>query len=185
MNYWFTGDHHFYHNNIRIHAKRPFDSEPEMRASLIEAWNAVVAPKDEVRHVGDFAWTDKIELVEELIRQLNGKIHIVYGNHDTKKGVKRAKGFASAERADEIEVLLPNGEKQFIYLHHYSCEVWNKSHWGSWHLYGHSHDSLAPNLTRRSFDVGIDAVAARLAFAAGREKQAMDYRPMNFDEVAD
>lgn len=184
MTYWFTGDHHFYHDNIIKYSDRPFKDGPDMREGLIEAWNVAVHPNDIVYHVGDFAWTSSVELVEELIGELYGTIHIVYGNHD-KKGVKKTKGFASAGDYKEIKIPLADDETQMICLFHYSCEVWNKSHWGSWHLYGHSHDSLAPKLTRRSFDVGVDAVAARLAMKEGREKRVHDYRPMSFAEVSE
>ena len=187
MNYWFTGDTHWYHKNIIKHAKRPFalDDISSMNEALIEAWNIVVNPGDVVYHVGDFAWTDSVDLVEELIKQLNGQIHIVYGNHD-RKGVRKATGFASARDYKEIKIPIGNDEKQVICLFHYSCRVWNKSHHGSWHLYGHSHDSLAPNLATKSFDVGVDAIARRFAIKAGRETlDYHDFRPINFDEVAE
>ena len=196
MDYWFTADHHFYHKNIIKHAKRPFDleDEPSMREALIEAWNAVVRPGDMVCHVGDFAWTKRIDLVDKLIEQLHGQIHIVYGNHD-ERGVKESKKFASAGYYNEVKVLFgPTAmgpiplvtSEQLIVLLHYSMEIWNKSHYGSWHLYGHSHDGLAPNLARKSFDVGVDATAKRIAFNEKRETlDPMDYRPINFDEVAE
>ena len=39
-------------------------------------------------------------------------------------------------------------------MSHYSMQVWNKSHHGSIHLFGHSHGSLKG--IGRSMDVGID-----------------------------
>ena len=73
-----------------------------------------------------------------------------------------------------------NGQR--IWLSHYAHRVWPRSHHGAWHLYGHSHDSLADDADSLSFDVGVDAVAARLA--DGGERRPCDYRPMSFEEVA-
>jgi len=41
-----------------------------------------------------------------------------------------------------------------ICLHHYSQRRWAKSHYGSWHLFGHSHGGLES--FGYSFDVGVD-----------------------------
>jgi calcineurin-like phosphoesterase family protein len=51
---------------------------------------------------------------------------------------------------------LDGKEKQLIVLHHYAQRVWNKSHYGSWHLYGHSHNKLPEIPGNLSFDIGVD-----------------------------
>jgi calcineurin-like phosphoesterase family protein len=35
-------------------------------------------------------------------------------------------------------------------------QLWNAKHHGTYHLYGHSHGSLADDIHSRSFDVGVD-----------------------------
>jgi calcineurin-like phosphoesterase family protein len=47
-------------------------------------------------------------------------------------------------------------EGQDITLCHYALRVFNKSHHGSWHLYGHSHGTLPDDPNSLSFDVGVD-----------------------------
>lgn len=79
---------------------------------------------------------------------------------------------------------------QRIWLSHYSHEVWPKSHHGAWHLYGHSHNSLKARENALSMDVGVDAVAARLAKIPQGMRRPKDllpqnYRPTSFDEVAE
>jgi hypothetical protein len=61
-----------------------------------------------------------------------------------------------------------------IVLNHYCMAIWNGSHKGVWHLYGHSHagaeawmDKHMPG--RRAFDVGIDNAYKVLG----------EYRPWN------
>jgi len=82
------------------------------------------------------------------------------------------------------------GEQQ-IWLSHYAHRVWNKSHHGVFHLFAHSHNSLPDDPNSLSFDVGVDATAARLSglpsgktVVAGTTKPE-DYRPISFDEVVE
>jgi calcineurin-like phosphoesterase family protein len=64
---------------------------------------------------------------------------------------------------DEIEI-----NKQYIVLCHYSMNVWNRSHHGSWHLFGHSHGGLTDNPNSLSIDVGINC---------------HNYYPIEFEEI--
>lgn len=62
-------------------------------------------------------------------------------------------------------------------LFHYAMRVWNKSHHGSIHLYGHSHDSLDKDgeYNGLSMDVGMDS--AYRIFG--------EYRPFQIVEIID
>lgn len=82
INTWFTSDTHFGHKNILQYEKeaRPFSSVEEMNEVLIERWNSVVRNKDTVYHLGDFCFGRQNLAIAE---RLNGKKHLVLGNHDT------------------------------------------------------------------------------------------------------
>ncbi len=41
-------------------------------------------------------------------------------------------------------------------MNHYAQRVWEHSHHGSWHVYGHSHGSLPDDIKSKSIDVGVD-----------------------------
>ena len=43
---------------------------------------------------------------------------------------------------------------QVIVLCHYSMQVWDRSNYSAWHLFGHSHGKLKS--IGLSFDVGVD-----------------------------
>lgn len=153
MRTFFTGDTHFNHNNIIKLANRPFTTIEEMNEVIIANWNMAVRDEDVVYHLGDFCFGKPLELIERL----NGYIKIVPGNHDKeiqKTGVELMmhRKFIF-EKILEIEVEV-NGAKQLIVLCHYAMRSWNKSHYGSWHLYGHHHGNLPPH--GLSFDVGVD-----------------------------
>ena len=149
---FYTSDHHWGHANIIKYQNRPYSSVQEMDRDMITKWNSVVKPHDVVYHLGDFAFYHAPQILS-LRRQLNGTIHIIWGNHD--KRVKEALSvypqlFETAEYYKEIH---DSGEH--ITLCHYAMRVWNKSHRGSLMLYGHSHGQLNDN--NQSLDVGVDA----------------------------
>lgn len=82
INTWFTSDTHFGHKNILEYEKeaRPFATIEEMHEVMIERWNNVVADKDIVYHLGDFAFGRRNI---NIAGRLNGKKKLVMGNHDT------------------------------------------------------------------------------------------------------
>lgn len=146
MNIWFTADHHFGHKRIIELAHRPFGSVEEMDAIMIERWNQRVWPVDLVYHLGDFAFVDHTP----YLKQLKGQKRLAVGNHDHSNRLAEARGWATVN--DILHVNLP--DKTFLVLCHYAMRVWNKSHHGAIHLYGHSHGNLPGD--SQSCDVGVD-----------------------------
>lgn len=160
MTIWFTSDHHFGHKRIIELANRPFSSVEEMDEEMVRRWNAVVAPGDMVYHLGDFAFADHTP----YLARLKGQKRLVLGNHDHSNRVNKAKGWATVDSL--LHVTLP--DKALVVLCHYAMRVWNRSHHGAIHLYGHSHGNLQGD--SQSCDVGVD----RWAFA-----------PVSMDEIRD
>ncbi len=163
MNYWFTSDTHFGHANIIKYCHRPFADSVAMNDALIENWNKVVGEKDLIFHLGDFAFGKEDYQFDSLFKRLNGLIVFIKGNHDRLAWRNRGKFYAAHDSYHEIEI---NGKD--ITLCHYQMSIWNKSHHGAFHLYGHSHGTLPYQSDKLSFDVGVDC---------------HNYRPINFDEV--
>ena len=79
--YWFTSDNHFSHRNIIKYCNRPFTDSDEMNNTMIANWNAVVSPDDIVYHLGDFAFEKDRPTLENLMSQLNGEKHIIWGHN--------------------------------------------------------------------------------------------------------
>jgi len=162
MRTFFTADLHIGHTNIIKYCNRPFCNVTEMNETIIRNWNSVVKPGDVVHVLGDFCFTRKDGVVENYLRKLNGQVHLVVGNHDS-KFVTKSDGFASVRHLDTIRV-----GNQCIVLCHYAMRVWNKSHHGSWQLYGHSHGQLPDDLGLLSTDVGVDR---------------WNFTPVSFEEI--
>ncbi|MBW4606355.1 MAG: metallophosphoesterase family protein [Hassallia sp. WJT32-NPBG1] len=165
---WFTSDTHFGHKNILKYTSRPFSSIEEMDEVLIENWNSKVASDDEVYHLGDVGLYSPGKL-RKILDKLNGKIYLIRGNHD--ESAQTCKDRFEWIK-DYYELLMPDSDgyqgKQLIILFHYAMRVWQASHYGSYHLYGHSHGELPDDPNSLSFDVGVDC---------------HNYAPINYDDV--
>jgi calcineurin-like phosphoesterase family protein len=162
-NVFFSSDWHLNHVNIIKHSNRPFRNVDEMNRTIIANYNSRVGPNDELWFLGDFILgRDPVGQAREFLAQMRGTKHIILGNHDprTKEFYML---FSSCTEYREIKI---HGQR--ITLCHYAARVWNKSHHGSWMLYGHSHGSLPDDPHSRSFDVGVDCHR---------------YLPVSFEEV--
>ena len=153
---WFTSDQHFGHEKIRVLCDRPFESVEEMDETMIASWNSVVKPKDTVFQLGDFILCN-IEAAKQIRQRLNGKICLIRGNHD-KISEQMTNAFEWIKDYHELKIPDSDSSEGYerIVLSHYAFRVWNRSHKGSWHLYGHSHGGLEEDPESLSFDVGVD-----------------------------
>lgn len=91
MAIYLTSDLHFNHNREFIWKARGFTSVQEMNEEIIKRHNALVRPDDDVYILGDSSLGGGDEQIlaanKALIEQLNGKLHIIRGNHDTDRRV--------------------------------------------------------------------------------------------------
>ena len=132
-----------------------------MNEGIISNWNMVVKPGDDVYILGDIAmcsWKKAIGFIDRM----NGTKYLVAGNHD-KQLIRKPefkKRFEWIKNLTQIKIPDPDardGKSQRIVLCHYAMLVWDRSHFDTWHLYGHSHGSMAWDTEARRMDVGIDA----------------------------
>ena len=141
--YFFISDEHFSHKNVLTYCDRPFNSIEEHDEELIRRHNEVVGKGDIVVHGGDFTLIKNLGRVEEYIERLNGSHIFIKGSHDYWLG-----------KNPPIEILDMSINKQNIIICHYCMRTWPRSHYNSWHLYGHSHGTLEP--IGKSWDIGVD-----------------------------
>lgn len=153
MKTFFTSDTHYGHKRILEYCPttRPYSSIEEHDEALIERWNSVVGKNDLVYHLGDVSFTHPAR-TEEVFRRLNGRVSLILGNHD--KGLPDVPNIIEITTYKEIKV----GKLTFI-LFHFPIESWNKVHYGSIHLHGHTHGAISHHPTNkkaRRMDVGVD-----------------------------
>jgi calcineurin-like phosphoesterase family protein len=88
---WLTSDWHFNHDREFIWKARGFSSVQEMNEAIIQRHNALVRPDDDVYVLGDSSLgggdAQVLATNKALIERLNGKLHIIRGNHDTDRRV--------------------------------------------------------------------------------------------------
>lgn len=190
-----TSDTHFGHANIILYTNRPFvdlttevdargrwisnrialQRVDEMDDALISGWNSVAKNDDDIIvHLGDFSFGD----VSRYLQRLNGTIWFVSGNHDKqmhaylRQNPKQTK-VRHLGKLDEIDLYDEHGLMNRSVVCHFAMRVWNKSHFGAWHLYGHSHGTLEETDNLLSMDVGVDAAKKRIG----------EYRPFTPEEI--
>lgn len=153
---YFTSDHHFGHKNIIKFSERPFKDVNEMDEILIQKWNEKINAENEVYHLGDFGLSSSGKL-RKILDRLNGKIYLINGNHEKSAQACHTR-FEWIKDYHELVVKDDEFERgeQLIVLFHYAMREWNASHWGAYHLYGHSHGTLSDDPNSLSFDIGVD-----------------------------
>ena len=138
---WFTSDTHFGHNKEFLYTPRGFNSIEEHDAAIIKNWNELISPQDEVYLLGDVMLNDN-EHGLECIKQLNGKIHLILGNHDTQGRV-----LLYEECSNIIEIVFAielRVNKNYFFLCHYPVITANYDDQKPWakhliNIYGHTH----------------------------------------------
>lgn len=136
-----TSDTHFGHDREFLFGPRGFTSIEEHDQEVIRRWNSVVGPDDVVYHLGDVMLNDNVHGME-CLRQLNGQIKIVPGNHDTDN---RLKLYAQLENVEVMPMAIPlKYQKYNFYLSHHPTLTSNleKAPYLRMHLinlYGHTH----------------------------------------------
>lgn len=199
MTDFFTADTHFGHANILKYSNRPFlneaehaayhraltigdpatrektirsipvcrDSAERMSRALIDNINEMVSASDTLYHLGDFCFGN-VEDWRRYRQQIRcERIILCLGNHDKERHIPKECFEQIHPHGAAVEI---ESDGQHFVLNHYAMRVWNRSHHGVMHLYGHSHGSLADDPSSLSMDVGVDTHA---------------YRPYSLREVLD
>lgn len=172
---WFTSDVHFGHTNIAgpkvskwKSGYRTFDDVPQMDAILLKGINDSVKIDDTLYFLGDFTFKGSKKLKDYRDRIVCQNIIFIKGNHDKRRESEGVFGHCYDYLEEDIE-----GTK--FCMMHYAMRIWNKSHHGSIHLYGHSHGALEREMWGRSMDVGVDNAYRLLG----------EWRPFSLGEISD
>ena len=138
---FFCSDTHFCHDQPFLYEPRGFSSVEEMNEKIVENWNKVV-PKDGITYLlGDEMLNDNEKAIQYM-KQLNGQIYFIWGNHstDTRKKLifRELPNACGGWYAYQIK----SGKWNF-YLSHYPTKVGNyddeKIHSKFFALAGHTH----------------------------------------------
>jgi calcineurin-like phosphoesterase family protein len=220
QNLFFSSDFHYGHAGIVKGTSnwtdtsrcRPFETVEEHDKVLVDNINKTVGKDDVLVFLGDwsfgaYATREHITNIRKLREQLHCQtIHFYEGNHDDeiRKNKDNAQElFTSFNQAGMIYVVEQPTEqgvkpiKQPIFLSHYAHRVWDKSHNGAWHLYGHSHgslDEMTPLIANptwigdkyfvknyRTMDVGVDTHPEFRPYSYQEIKAIMEKRAVELE----
>lgn len=164
---YFTSDTHFCHDRDFIWGHRGFKSCAEANEAIINNWNSTVNADDEVYMLGDFFFGNDIDYIESTLNKLNGKIHLIIGNHDTETKLnmiyrKHPEKIVSIDYATLVKY-----NKISIYCSHYPTVTVDPKYarFGKSviNAFGHTHDDNkfyvddAGNTNQYMYNVALDA----------------------------
>ena len=158
-NIFATSDLHLGHDRAFVWGARGFKSIEEHDAEIIKRWNEVITAEDDVYILGDLMLGDNAHGIH-CLSQLNGKLHILTGNHCTSA---RQKLYHTLENMVEFcgcATTIKYKMKQ-LYLSHYPTITSNMEanpHQAVFNLYGHTHQTTNfYNGQPFMYHVGVDS----------------------------
>lgn len=146
---YFTADPHYGHAGIIRHCNRPFANAQVMDKFLIQSYNEVVTDDDDCYILGDFSMSTNPEYIAGILSKLNGRKHLILGNHDKLKPFQYVDlGFLTVHTALVRESPIFG---RFILIHDpVSCCIDREALW----LCGHVHDLFFS--VKNTANVGVD-----------------------------
>lgn len=157
---FFTSDLHGWHKNIlSFQPNRTQATVEDMNDAIIEQINKQVRPTDALYMLGDICFGGK-EKIKNFISRLNGKKHLILGNHDYHLANPKNSDLVSLFESVSQMKMKKIG-KQHITMCHYPILHWAWKDTGSWMLHGHLHGHpYGVEVQGRIKDVGVDTRTA-------------------------
>lgn len=157
---YFTSDLHLGHDRAFVYEPRGYSCAEAMDSAILYNWNSVITPEDDVYVLGDLMLGDN-SIGMNILKQLNGNIHIIRGNHDTDSRLIQYKMLPNVVEICDAKYL--KYKKYHFYLTHYPCLTGNLEReslkQGTINLCGHSHFNQAIKVIENSimYHVELDA----------------------------
>lgn len=180
MNY-FMSDPHWGHVNCLAFDNRPFKTIEEHDAALIKNINDTVGIDDDLYFLGDLSWYGSTKTIE-ILKQLNGRLHLIKGNHDNTILKNPELRSLFVEIVDYKELYID--KKTSIILCHYPIPCFKNHYYGWYHFYGHVHTSFEWNMmenTKRQMLELYDKPCNM--FNVGAMMPCINYTPRTFEQI--
>ena len=179
---FFTADLHFGHANAIRFDNRPFSSVEEMDAEMMQRWNTKVTKDDIVYVLGDMIWKTRNNDAEWLVKNLNGQIILIKGNHDRFfHNTKALNALADIKDYADIPIKLEDGTTKRCILSHFFIPMYVGNRYGAIHLHGHSHCSQEAQMEVLIANMLNDHGIRHESYNVGC--MYWDYSPVTLDEI--
>lgn len=176
---FFISDLHFGHKDVLAFDRRPFKNVEEMEAEMIRKWNNKVSQEDHVFVIGDMFGGVTTAHAGEIVHSLNGKIHLIRGNHDPRGQIFESL-FEDVAACRKIQVRV-RGEKQMVIMRHRFLPFYRGYNEGAVMLYGHTHDSIVARAEDQCIRFMNWFGIPLHAFNVGACR--LDYEPKTLEEI--
>lgn len=165
---YIISDPHFFHDRDFIWGNRGFNNVREMDETIMRNWNSIISTDDDVYMLGDFfVGTMNEDIIRENIMWLNGDIHVIKGNHDTKSKVKIYESTPNVIEVLDIKMLNYKGYR--FYLTHKKISDKNRPKGIFYNIHGHTH-------FKNKFENGYP-------YDYNASLDATDMKPISLDEI--
>lgn len=159
-----SSDLHFCHSQPFLYEPRGFKNIEEHDRELVRRFNSTVGPQDDLYLLGDLMLNDN-EKGLEYLSELNGKLHIVFGNHDTLRRQELYQELSNVVETLGYGAMIKSG-KWFFLLTHWPTHTGNFDDadkplkYRILNLHGHTHDCRKFQFMEQgwlSYNVAVDA----------------------------
>ena len=153
-------DEHYYHQGMIDHCGRNFADFMDMNNFMVTKNNVRVKKADEVYHIGDFMWGTDYQQLQTIMSRLNGRHHLILGNHDHFKPFDYIEaGFITVHTALWVE--------EMVMVHDPSVYTFCKNELGIL-VHGHLHDLYQLIPGRPVINVSVEMTG---------------YEPISFEQI--
>lgn len=175
MNYYIS-DYHFYHQLTIIRSRGQFSDLSQMHQTIIKRHNALVTANDDVYILGDVLVCPLADLKNNLLetlKQLNGHLHLIVGNHD--HPFLNEEAFINCFASIDASLIIQD-QGRWVHLSHYPLVDWYRKHKNGYHLYGHLHNQQN---TKETLWLAQEARAFNVCV------EIQDYTPKTLSQLID
>lgn len=163
---YLISDLHLDHDNIIDYCHRPFDSVKEMNERLVESWNNTIDRGEQVLYGGDLTIRTSAVSLLDWLKELNGEIIFLLGNHDG----------TVLEGLDRIQFVEEYRFKhRGVPFHAVHDPTDGPTNPNGWLLHGHHHNNWPDTYPFVNHDT------RRVNFSV----ELLDYRPLAIDRLVD
>jgi len=152
-------DLHLDHKNIIKFCDRPFKNVDEMNEAIVKNWNKTVGKEDTVFYLGDMSYGKGSRRAGYWLKQLNGNIVFIRGNHER-----------LGRRIGHKQLILDYKGTRFYLIHDPALKP---ADWTEWLIHGHKHNSDLkgfPLLNKKNKTINVSA-------------ELLNYTPIKIDKL--
>lgn len=158
----------------------PWGTSEERDTGMMRKWNEHVSNDDLVYVLGDIG-PQKFSDMKTLMDNLNGRKSIIKGNHD-KSWIGDLMSYPSCNviKVSDYDCIVDRNRN--VVLCHYPIFSWDKQRRGSYHVYGHVHNTIEDDIFQEmGHKLCNDEIQQFRAMNAG--VMINDFEPKTLDEL--